>query len=236
MIKNNGNKKLIILMVLFFSITDILSQTNNTDIYKINEIIKTIGKINVKVFQYKSKISSPNIPQCKAVIRIFDNNNLIDSIEFSNIDAVGGYYGLLIYPELINNHVVISKYGDYDGRTIIINDKGQKFITIGGYSFLDISEELLFSIYDSDLSGFSVFNFNTDKEIFKMVDMGDRPQKFYKKNSKYYFLSVNDETGQKIIYEINLKKHKILKGNINVNNDYLLKEMADYEKIKINCE
>jgi len=236
MITNNVNKKLIILIILFFSITDILSQTNNTDIYKINEIIKTTGKINVKVFQYKSKINSPDIPRCKAVIKIFDNNNLIDSIKFSNIDAVGGYYGLLIYPKLLNNHVVISKYGDYDGRTIIINDKGQKFITVGGYSFLDISEELLFSIYDSDLSGFSVFNFNTDKEIFKMLDMEDRPKKFYKINNMYYFLSVNDEIGQKIIYEINLKDHKILKSNIIVNNDYLLKEMADYEKIKINCE
>ena len=136
---------------------------------------------------------------------ILKNNIQIDSIIFNEIEAVGGQYGLLAYSGLIKNHIIISKYGDYDGETIIINAKGEKFITMGGYSFIDNTSGLLFSILDSDLSGFSVFDLNKDKEIFKKVDIDDRPQKFYKTSNNEY-----------LFQRLMIKPRKLLFGRLNL--------------------
>ncbi len=44
-------------------------------------------------------------------------------------DAVGDRYGLFVYKKLMKNHVIISEFGSYEGKTIIINSKGQELIT-----------------------------------------------------------------------------------------------------------
>ena len=102
---------------------------------------------------------------CTANIKIFKNDSLIDFYNISNeqFDGVGDRYGLLIYNVPIKNHIIISKFGSYDGQNIIINKKGKKLITLGGFSSLDQRNGILFSIYPSDISGFSVFDLKRKK-------------------------------------------------------------------------
>jgi hypothetical protein len=237
--RNNKYKPILIVFLIFLSSLETYGQTITADTFKITKITKKVGDIQVNISQYKYLIQSPDIPYCKAYIEIIKNNKTINSLGFPSIEPVGGDYGFLVYSQLINNHLIISKYGDYDGRTIIINEKGKMFNTIGGYSYIDTLNGLLFSIYSSDLSGFSVFDLKSDVEIFKLVDNVERPSEFYKDaNGRYYFHAINDETEKESIWEIMLDNKKIKKTEININilKDKKLKKLIDYQKINIACE
>ncbi len=227
------------ILTLQLIILGLIGFGQSTESVKMTEIKRDIGSIHVKVIQFKSLVESPDLPLCRAKILIFKNNIQIDSIVFNEIEAVGGQYGLLTYSGLIKNHIIVSKYGDYDGETIIINAKGEKFITIGGYSFVDNSSGFLFSILDSDLSGFSVFDLNNDKEIFKKVDIEDRPQRFYKtSNNGYLFQAINDETEKITLWEIKFNLDKIIQTDYDINKIKYgeLLGLSNYDKISIDCE
>jgi hypothetical protein len=230
---------LIFTLTFYFGINS-FGQIKSSKDYKETQIKKSINNIDVIITQYKSLIESPDIPYCRAEIDILKNGIKIDSVNFSEIEAVGGHYGLLIYNEKIKNHIVISKFGDYDGKTIIINEKGQKFITIGGCIYVDIKNGLLFSIYNSDLAGFSVFDLNKDKEIFKMIDIDDRPREFYRySNNRFlYKATSNDETEVESIWEIEFEMDRIIQLDLTNNdiNGKQLKKLSDCKENNVQCE
>jgi hypothetical protein len=157
----------VIAIIFLFSGLKTIGQTESfeKDGFKITRTIRQIGSMKVIVSQNKS--INHTDPLCTANIRIFKSEKEIDSFEIpaDQFDAVGDRYGLLIYEKLLKHHVIISKFGSYDGKTIIINSKGQKFITLGGFCYPDTKKGLLFSVFHSDLSGFSIFDLNTDKEL-----------------------------------------------------------------------
>lgn len=206
------------------------------DSIKETRITKNLGNVTVKIVQFKSLIETPKIPLCCAEIDIVKNGNKIDSIIFKEIEAVGGNYGISVYNELINDHLIITKYGDYDGRTIIINNNGKVYSIVGGYVFADLEDGMLFSIYDSDLSGFSVFDLSSDTEIYKNTDMEDRPNAFFKNKGEYLLRTINDETGIEVIWKINFQTKELNKVQIELEtlNDFLLKNLI--ERKLINCE
>jgi hypothetical protein len=233
------NFKIFLLFILPLSIGTNSFGQNKTSDFKEIQIKKSIKNIDVIITQYKSLIESPNIPYCKAEIEIFKNGIKIDSIYFSEIEPVGGHYGLLVYNETQQNHIIISKFGDYDGQTIIINERGEKFNTIGGCVSIDYKSGLLFSIYDSDLAGFSVFDLNQDKEVFKMTDIEDRPFQFYKySNNRFLYKATNDETEIESIWEIEFEMDRIMQLDLTADDidGKQLKELSDYKEINIDCE
>jgi hypothetical protein len=217
-----------------------LGQIVTSDTFKITKITKQIGDIKVNISQYKPLIVSPPYgPYCKAYIEIIKNDKIIDSLGFPDIEPVGGQYGLLVYSELVNDHLIISKYGSYYGLTIIINETGQMFTTIGGYGFIDTLSGLLFSSFASDLPGLSVFNLQSDTELLRLDDIKERPVIFYKGlNDRYFFRAINDYTRKESIWEIMLDKKKIEKADINIKTlqDQQLKQLIDYEKTWVDCE
>ena len=127
-------------------VKSILSFGQNYDPEKVSiaTLTQKIGDISVDIAQYKPIDYIKSKFYCYAEIRIYKNKIMIDSLVFDDIEPVGGHYGLLVYPSLIMNHLIISKYGDYDGRTIIINDQGQIFSTIGGSVSIDYQSGFLF--------------------------------------------------------------------------------------------
>ncbi|MCW0484568.1 hypothetical protein [Gaoshiqia sediminis] len=236
--RHKNLKILLIINLLFLAVISSFGQQKNTEI-KETQIKKSLKNIDVIITQYKSLIESPDIPYCKAKIEILRNGKKIDSINFSEIEPVGGHYGLLVYNEIINDHIVISKFGDYDGQTIIINDKGEKFQTIGGCVSVDIENGLLFSIYNSDLAGFSVFDLNKDKEIFKMMDIDDRPREFFKySNSRFLYKATNDETEKEAIWEIEFDMDRIMQLDLTAEDikGKELRKLSDCKEINVNCE
>ncbi len=112
-----------------------------------------IGNLKVVLYQYKGD-GTEFI--CKSEIIISKDGKQTDSIKFTP-EPVGGNYGISKAFEF-SNHLILNKYGDYDGRTLIINNKGEIYNVIGGDNYLDTVSKTLFSIYDSDLSGFAALD------------------------------------------------------------------------------
>jgi len=244
------NRKLlrIIAIAVLISLHGLISlgQTESfkKDGFKITRTIRRVGDIKVIISQKKSLNYTD--PLCSANIRIFKNDKQIDSLEYlaNQLEGVGDRYGLLIYEKPIKNHVIISKFGSYEGKTIIINNKGQKFVTLGGFSSIDVQNGLLFSVYHSDASGLSVFDLNTDKELYSMMsDYGkmeyERAREFYLFKNKYFVKTDQNEDNKWKIWEIDLKNKKLTETNKDIiSQAERLKELTDYDyKVtKISCE
>lgn len=205
---------------------------------RVTSLRRELNDITVVISQQKRMIDTLGIPPCRADIRLLNNGRLIDSIIYTGIDPVGGQYGLLVYSGLVNNHLIISKFGDFDGETIIINDKGQHFETIGGQIYADTINGLLFSIYDSFLSGFSVFDVNKEKEIFRMTDIEERPAEFFRADNRYFFTAINDDSKKETLWEIEFDQERLM--YIDPNNDSIrkipLKQLENYKQINLDCE
>lgn len=193
-----------------------------------------LGNIQVELTQTKSDGESF---YCKAKIVTIKGKNFIDSISFIP-EPVGGHYGIS-KPNRIENHLVFTKHGDYDGRTLIVNDQGKILDLIGGEHFFDPQSKLLFTIYDSDLSGFAAFDITSDSIILEMPEIEDRPISFHKMfGEKYFILSSKDESleNDKSIWEIEFEIERIVQVDpetIQINESNILKT---WTREDVNCE
>lgn len=213
------------------------TESFSKDGFKITRTIKRVDDIMVVVSQSKSLNHTD--PLCTATIRILKNDKQIDSLNISDdqFDAVGDRYGLLIYEEPIKKHVIISKFGSYDGKTMIINNKGQLFVSIGGFCSLDMKNGLLFSVYHSDISGFSVFDLNTDKELYSIKLYKDRVDEFYLFENKYFVKTDQNDLNQWKFWEIDLANKKLVETNMDINlQAKCLEKLTDYKGTSISCE
>lgn len=172
---------------------------------------------------------------CHSKIISRKNNKTIDSLIFKYMEAVGGSYGLT-NPIIINNHIILTKHGDYDGRTIVINENGQIFNIIGGENYIDEDAGLLFTIFDSDLSGFAIFDLKTDSLIMSMDEIEDRPRTIHKEYGNRYFMSCfNDETDQNIIWEFETDLGRIMQVDLDSNSINLANQLKIIELNDANC-
>jgi hypothetical protein len=107
--------------------------------------------------------------------------------------------------------------------------KGQKFITSGGFCYLDKKKGMLFSIFHSDKSGFSVFDLNTDKELCSITMDKDRAREFYFFENRYFVSTYQNDANPGKIWEIVLAEKRIKESNMNIKlQAKRLKELADY--------
>ena len=147
---------------------------------------------------------------CKAKITVTKNEKLLDSISFSP-EPVGGSYGISNAIKL-NNHLIFTKHGDYDGRTIIVNNDGKIFNIIGGENYVDVESNLLFTIYESDVSGFAIFDLKSDSVLLTENEVYERPISIHKIENKYFMICESDETGEKSFWEFDFEMNKINKS------------------------
>lgn len=194
----------------------------------------SLKNITVSLIQNKPPKDNYNY-SCNAKIIVSKNNKTTDSLIFENIEAVGGSYGLTS-PTIIDNHIILTKHGDYDGRTIVINENGKIFNIIGGENFIDKESELLFAIFDSDLSGFAVFDLKTDSLLMSMDEIEDRPRTMHKEYGNRYFMSCfNDETDQNIIWEFEFDLERIMQVDLDSNDINTSNKLDKIELKEANC-
>lgn len=132
--------------------------------YKLNDIEIVLKQVQPQ--------ESPNASSCSATLYIRKKLTKTDSLSFQQIEAVGGAYGFTT-PTKVMDHMVLTKHGDYDGRTIVINDNGDIFDIAGGMVYLD--SNLLFSFYESDVPGIAIFDLSTDSLILSKLELETYP-------------------------------------------------------------
>jgi hypothetical protein len=181
----------------------------------INNTLKkySLNNINVTLIQKRYKNFSEF---CNSTIVIMKDSKLIDSLNI-NSEPVGGGYGVSI-PKAINKHLIFTKEGDYDGRTIIINNKGKVSNIIGGENYYDSENELLFTIHQSDLSGLAVFDLKADSLLIEMPGMENTPYSIHKAFENRYFFSCYDpETSATVYFEIKVQEKRIMQVDLDSN-------------------
>jgi hypothetical protein len=206
---------------------------------KTTEVICKLGDIKVIITQFKQLDYTD--PRCRAMIRIVRNVWQIDSLVYPELEPVGSHYGLLVYSELFHDHLVISKFNDYDGQTVIINNQGKVFEFPGGYISYDQSKELLFSGYASDLGGLSVFDLKSDCLLFSTTNLDDHPNLIYQNKDGKYFFSADQWVGAgstESSWAIDLDQKTLKKCDVDLkSSDYIaLRCLADYPDIEVSCE
>jgi len=217
--------------ILFFFLL-VISNTTYGQATRMQTKILSLGNTKVEIIQRYNSVQAV----CSAKILIYVSGQKKDSIIFPSMEAVGGDVGLFLCKDRINNHIIISKFGDYDGQTIVINDRGQKFVFGGGRNYADKEQGIIFCIYDSDLPGFSVFDLTKDQLIIDTADIDGYPNKFYKKGGHYYCELVDLQTNSHTIWEIDFNS-KSIKYLYNLTKDFDAKPLSKLEFSKdLNCE
>lgn len=194
----------------------------------VNDHIDKIESVKIEYFELdtfklgnveiitKQEFPSENNPifSCHSSIYILKDSQRIDSLKFREIEAVGGHFGFR-NAQKIENHFMVTKHGDYDGRTIIINQNGKIFNLIGGQPFLDKEQNYLFSIFDSDLSGFSIFDLTSDSLLLAIDHFEERPKSFHKAfNNRYFITFYDDETYHESIWEFEPELERIMQVDL----------------------
>ena len=166
--------------------------------YQVKYNAYNFSKFTIEIRQVKliTNQSEASDFYCRAWVTISEGAKIIGQRYFKSIEAVGGCSGLFV-PDVQprNDYFMISKFGDYDGLIMIIDSTGKMTESFGGE--FDISKDLryLFSNYDSDAAGLTVYDLKEHKILFTSSDnVPKHLGNWYFSNGKYYAPSYDTNT------------------------------------------
>jgi len=218
--------------------SEIFNQEKSSNDLPQKNLKKVESKTQKKYFLGELKISLTQIKSdeysCKSKIVISKNGKELDEIEFTS-EPVGGDYGISKGTK-IDDHFIFTKHGDYDGRTLIINQKGKIFNIIGGENYYDASSQWLFTNYESDLTGFAIFDLNKDSTLLTMDGIEVRPMSFHKAiNERHFMIGINEETNEKSIWEFEIDLGSIMQLELDENSIHSKNELKNISIRDIDC-
>jgi hypothetical protein len=164
-------------LVTIFLITTIISNGQtiapfkdidfSADKFVIKKEQRNLGTITVHLIHAKpKKQDDPTQFSCRTWLRITDKDKLIKELA-QDANAVGGCSGLFFPEKQPNkNLIIISRFGDYDGRLYIVNNKGEFKDYAGGMFYVSNDNRYLFTNYNSDLSGVSIIDLTKNELLF----------------------------------------------------------------------
>jgi len=151
-------------------------------------------------------------------------DRITKKIYFKDCEALGGCSGIYVSSlQPIQNYFVLSKFGDYDGRIILVDSLGAVLSYPGGEYYLTDDNRYLFSIYNSDVGGLTVFDFRKRKLLYSSDTLSTYLGNFYFNANRYFFKVETDEDidNELLISTYNFKFNKL--ENSKVKKDYLSK-------------
>lgn len=169
-----------------------------------------IGDVQVKVYQLNnSGWRMGNDFLCRGKIISYKNNLPVDSLDFNDMEAVGDRYGLNFSSQPVKGTIIGTKFGDYDGRLILIDETGKIQNHRGGFFFITKDQRYIVSPWHSDLAGITIYDLK-DRKVKMGEETEIRPANWYYLNGEYYTKdsSVNE------IYRLDLASGKLLKTNL----------------------
>jgi hypothetical protein len=203
-----------------------------TDKFIVKKEEQILGTITITLTQTKPKKQSEGGQfSCRTWMTIKDKTKLLHELA-QDVDAVGGCSGLFFPDRQPNkNLVIVSKFGDYDGRLYVINNKGEFKDYSGGKFYVSADNRYLFTNYDSDLSGVSIIDL-TKNELIYTGELKQYISDWHFKDGQYFAIisedvKVNAETGlltfdfaTKTFKETRTKDDVGPKTKLRVYNDY----------------
>lgn len=139
--------------------------------------------------------NNENAFYCRAWLKILLNDSTIDSLYFDNMVPGRGCAGLYMDDEQpVTNYFSMVKFGDYNGRTLVIDNHGKIHNIIGGKYFITRDKRYLFSIYEGDRSAIAIYDFILNKQVYYADTLGSKLDQWYFQDGRYFSLDQeNDE-------------------------------------------
>lgn len=166
--------------------------------YQIKNKTSTFSKFKIEIRQAKRIGNITNAPSdfyCRSWLKISQGNRINQQIYFKYIEPVGGCSGLFIPDKQPRkDYFIISKFGDYDGSIFIVDTLGKVTEKIGGIFYISQDKRYLFSSYDSDLSGLTVYDLNKKHTLFSDTIEPYLSDWYFQ--DKKYFAIVNEDVIQ----------------------------------------
>ena len=188
-------RTLILILLFLFSITCFGQQQKHVAYKKTDyPATKFLITADTSIFGQVQIITTMVTPKgssngflCRSWLTVRKTNKVLKQ-KFYEIEPVGGCSGLFL-PSIqpLENYFIISKFGDYEGQTLLIDTSGKLIELTGGSFSVSTDKKYLFSLWDSDLSGITVFDLTKGKPIFsKEIDDDKKYCDIYFQDGKYY--------------------------------------------------
>lgn len=132
-------------------------------------------------------------PLCRAWFRLKQYGKVVNQAYFDNIQPQGSCSGVYM-PEIQprKDYFIASKFGDNDGKLILIKKNGQIQQIKGGEFFLSIDKRYIITNHNSNESGFTFFDLNLDKILFE--GKVEKPlADWYFQDNRFYATVSNDK-------------------------------------------
>lgn len=172
-----GNIQRVLILPLFILVLIAGQDTVDKKDFKTTEAHYRLGDYEIVIRQQKriKEISSqkefdtPVGPVwCSASIEIVENGKIADGVEYKDIWPLGWRWGIhLPLKQESSKHFILTKYGDYDNKTIVITDGGELF-NLGGGRYRIFLDRFLISpreLPDIRSGTFTIFDLHTNKVL-----------------------------------------------------------------------
>lgn len=186
----------------------------NSDSTKVLVDSFQLESIDIFTFQVLPITQNPSF-SCHSYLYTMNDHEIIDSIKYNSIEAVGGDWGLKYYG-LIKNVLIFSKHGDYSGETILIKPNGHISTFPGGTNALSSDSNLIFSFHDSDISGLTIYNLETDSLIMIINEMEVYPHYVFESKPNFFQLLCEEhEKEVKSVWDVEIDLSRIMQLDLN---------------------
>lgn len=199
--------------VVFFSLIWIfsLAVSAQTSIYTTKACTTSVNLNEVKIeIRNYNNIKKFADFYCKGKIVIFKNQQPVDSVQFDKINQTGNY-GLFLHHDIIPDHVLISKFGNDENKTIIINNSGSFFILNGNTISIDTLRKILVVLNDRYPEEVTLFDYSKDKIIQKFENLEFEPCQVVSDAKGRYFLKGCSNKEPNSYYLIQIENQKLKK-------------------------
>lgn len=229
----------ILLLTSTISHAQTIATFNNTDFpadkFDVKKEQRILGTVSVDIIHAKPK-NQGNSKQfdCRVWLIVKDNHKLVKELAH-DIESVGGCSGLF-FPENqpSKDFVIISKFGDYDGRLYLVNRKGQLKDYIGGTFYVSNDKRYLFTNYDSDQAGVSIIDLTTQEVMFS-GELKQYLANWYFQNGQYFAIvsadvTINGET-ELLHFDLTTRSFKTKRTKEKIESSYQLKAYNNVQNV-----
>lgn len=206
----------------------------SADKFVVKKEQRTLGTITVDLIHVKPKKQDDSRQfSCRTWLTIRDRDKLIKELAL-DADAVGGCSGLFFPDNQPNKDlIIISKFGDYDGRLYVVNNKGEFKDYLGGKFYVSSDSKYLFTNHDSDMSGVSIIDL-TKNELIYTGELKQYLADWYFQDGQYFSIvsedvKINGET-ELLIFDFKTKSFTTKRTKENIDPKDKLKVYNDYQK------
>ena len=170
-----------------------------------------LGQVQIIITMTHPKNSSVAKFLCRSWLTIKKNDNVLNQ-KYYDTEPVGGCSGLYTpTKQPCKDYFIISKFGDYEGQTLLIDTTGKLTSLAGGAFSMSTDNNYLFATYDSDISGITIYDLKNKKLVLTKEKYDeDRYNEFYYQDGSYFVsLGSNDIAKEISVGIIDIKNKKV---------------------------